>query len=203
MAIPDQLGIPEYQLFVSVKNSGNRTLQISSLSLEMTYPSGKQKSIPAQEYLTFLSGQQSAQQFPMTSVSIPPGANWAESVLFAPPLRPSEQQSMGRDTLRIYQSLTQQLEQGARQPVAADQPDVDAAVAFFNNEFDLEEGQYKVEVLADVDGAKMKMKTFSFVLYEFNIETIRSQTQDYKYGVGVYMPVNQPKQAWIWLNDVH
>ncbi len=204
VGLGNAIGIPGYQIFLNLKNGSNRTVDVAKFHLNLTYPTGARKRIEAQTYVKAISGQNFPQEFPMTAISIGVGTNWSEMVSFYPAFSPSDDEELGTHRLRISQSIFSKAQgqpQQFAQLVAADSQVVDPAIKFFTRKFDLEKGTYKVVLEAVVNGSSVTLKEFTFTLYDYHIETLRSQVQDYKFGAGIYFPILPPKQVWALLNE--
>lgn len=204
IGIANTIGIPGFQVFVDIKNVGNRAINISGLTLEVTYPNGTVKRLSAQSYSKILSGQQSAIDFPITSIGLNTGAVWSELVLFYSDFTPSEEEEIQKIRLRISQDIFSKLQArgGSIGPViAANGPIVAESMQFFNKKFDLEKGKYNIVVKCAVNGNESILKHSTFTLYDYHIMMLKSQQEDYKFGAGIYYPVNQQKQIWALLSN--
>jgi hypothetical protein len=74
---------------------------------------------------------------------------------------------------------------------------------FFNKNFDLEKGQYKARISLYLEESDTVFeKEFEFIVYDFQIETIKSQVKDYQFGAGIYFPVNNLKSVWAKISNI-
>ena len=204
IGLPNTLGVQGVQLFLDISNTGNRTLNISKIRLEVKGPNSSTLEVKAQTYAKILSGQAQPIDFPITSVSLNPGANWSELVSFYPDFTPTQEEKINSIRLRVSQSIfaKQQARGGQFGPlVEAEELLVQEAKQFFNNNFNLEKGSYTVMVKCESNGIETLLKTMSFTLYDYHLVTLKSQADDFKYGAGIFFPTNQPKQIWA-LNEV-
>jgi hypothetical protein len=202
IGFPSNMGIPGYQILVDLKNTGNRSLTISNLGLEVTYPNGTAKRVDAISYIKILPGQSEPQSFPITSIKLNAGEGWTEMVGFTATPSPSEEEEINRLRLQIYQSYLSKVKAMSPSqynpsfPIEVDSKVVAEASNFFNQKFDLEKGIYKAAVICDINGRKATLKKFEFTLYDYHINMYKSQAEDYKYGWGVYAPPDPNKQIW-------
>lgn len=199
VGLPTYMGIPAYQLFIDVKNKGNRQVSVSDFTLDVEYPNGTKKTLVAQSYTKITPGQPFPTEFPLTSVSLSSGQSWSEMVSFAPRLSPSEDEDLNKFKLLISQSISSRAPEPGQPysgPIEADPTIVSEATGFFDRKFDLEKGTYKASVICSVNGKPTTLRAFEFTLYDFHIATLRSQKDDFKYGAGVYFPRNTAKEIW-------
>ena len=203
IGLPNTIGITGCQIFLDLKNPGHRTVTISKLVLELTYPNGIVKRMGAQSYSKLLSGQSNAIDFPVTSIALNVGGNWSELVSFYADFTPSDEEEVSKLRLQISQDITSKLQQRGGQTgplVTAADPLVAEASAFFDKKFDLDKGKYTVSIKCDASGKETLLSQASFTLYDYHVSMVKSQKEDYRYGAGIYYPVNQPKQVWVLLS---
>jgi len=193
------LGISGYDIVIDLKNIGNRRLNISNLGLELVYPNGTTRHVPAESYLRVLAGQTESQNLTITSIKLNAGDGWTETVSFFPIASPSEEEEENRIILQISESIFSKARKfGPRGfahtfTIEAEKRFADEAIAYFHRRFDLEKGTYKASISCTMNGLKVMLKKFEFTLYEHHIKTCKLQTEDYKYGYGVYLPFNENK----------
>lgn len=199
----NNIGIPGFQGFLDLKNSGNKTASIANIRLEISYPNGFIKRVNAQSYAKLLSGQSNSLDFPITSITLNPGQNWAELISFNSDFSPSDEEELNKLRLQISQSIFSKMQArgGAAGPyIEADAQFVVAAGQFFDKKFDLEKGDYRMVFKCDVNGSEITLKQASFTLYDYHIATLKSQKEDFKYGAGIYYPLPAQKQVWALLS---
>jgi hypothetical protein len=202
IGLPNAIGIPGFQMFIDLKNSGNRAIDISNLTLDLTYPNGNVRHLRAQAYSKILSGQPNAIDFPITSIALSTGSSWAELVSFYSDFTPSDEEELSKMRLEFSQDIFSKMQArgGKEGPlIVAAQPLIDEASRFFDKKFDLEKGKYGVSLKCNVNGKEVVLKQASFTLYDYHISMIEAQKDDFKYGAGIYYPISQSKQAWALL----
>lgn len=210
IGLPNTLGLSGYQLFVELRNDGNRSADISRLRLSLIYPNGERKTLPAQSYQKIIPGQMAPLEFPVTTIELSPGGMWVESVGFYPEFSPEDDEYISIARQKIVSSISmqrQQLAMSGGSPqilVEADPLVVNDIIEFFDQKFDLEKGEYNAEIIADVNGMQKMLSRFSFTLYAYHKNTILSQKNDFKYGWGVapMAPVSPEKQVWAQISGV-
>lgn len=202
IGLPNSMGIPGFEIFIDMKNSGNKTLTISSLRLELKYPNGTVKPLAAQSYAKLISGQANSIDFPITSIALGVGASWSEVVSFYADLTPDDEQATSELRLKISSDIANKIQkvESPKPWVEAEQSLVNEAVQLFNKNFDLKKGQYTFAIKCEANGRDTMLTEGSFTLYNHHIVTIRSQTDDYAYGAGIYFPVRHARQVWVRLS---
>jgi hypothetical protein len=202
IGLPTQIGIPEYQILLDLKNTGNRSMTISNLELEVIYPNNTVKQVRSESYLKILAGQPSPLAFPITSIQLNIGERWSEMVVFTQPFSPNEEEEVNRFRLQISQSIYSKIRAlppgqfNPDFPAIADERVVAEAINFFNRRFEVEKGTYKVSLSCAINGRRVVLKKFEYTLYDYQINALRSQTEDYKYGAGIFTPPNPNKDVW-------
>ena len=201
IALPTNMGIPGYQFLIDLDNTGNRSLTLSNLKVDLLWPNGVVKQAPVGSY--FSPSDANAQVFSLTTIRLRPGDHWSAFLVFYPSATPTEDEQISRLILQINNSIFSKrsvLPASKYTPeviVAADPVLVAEAVDFFNRRFDLEKGVYKAALIGDENGHTLTIKQFGFSLYDYHIKTLRSQADDYKYGWGFGgSPASQNKQVW-------
>lgn len=200
IAINNNIGLIGHNLGIELENRGNRGITVYDIEMRLTTPNGAKKTLPAQTYTKSNNGV----SLPLTSIHLSPGEIWSEFVFFNRNPSPSKEERLNSIKLSISQSIfdvrqkTPREEFQSHQLYEAEEQLVDEALAFFKKNFDLEKGTYKVEIAVTVEGKKEPFVTRSeFTIFDYHIETVKFQTDDYKYGAGIYYPVNNPKQTWV------
>ena len=194
IALNNVIGLIGFQILLDLKNSGNRQLNLSNITLEFEYPNSVRKVFKADSYVKILPGNPQPVNFPITSINLGIGQSWAEFVSFSPSFSPSDEEEINKIRLAISQSILERGQSAAmalftpRSMIEASEGDVKNALRFFDDKFDLEKGKYKGTIRYDVNGTQRVAKSFEFTLYEYHLRMIRSQTDHYKYGAGIYFP---------------
>lgn len=196
--INNAIGIIGYNLVLQFENKGNTDINVYAVELRQTNPSGVKKTFPADSYIRTSDGVSVA----LTSIILSPGEIWSETVFFHKTPSPNIDEKYNHIKLKISQSIFDTRQQTppeqfqSPQSPKADEKYVNEALQFFESNFDLEKGEYAVEIAAYVEGEKEAFIIRSeFTIFEYHIQTIRAQTDDYKYGAGIHFPSQYAKVA--------
>lgn len=197
--IDNVMGIVGYVLTLDIKNKGNRNEVVSKLVLELTYPDGTKKTFPAESFSRQVANRPPI-NYPLTSIELNPGERWVESISFFSEISPSDEESISRFRVNIFKEIVQ-ARQNSSNPgklFVASPETVKGVTSFFNRNFDLQKGEYigSIKFLGS-DQETLLEKKLKFTIYEFHLSLIKSQTEDYKFGGGIYFPLPEPKQVWV------
>lgn len=196
-AINNYFGILSYGLQVDLKNDGNTIINLSSLVLEITYPNTEIKTFTA-ETINKYTGGQNAIVTPFTSVLIKPNEQWNNLVYFYFPIDPNMEDELNMVKFKIVEDLAeQQASIGGQRLIKAPRHLVEQAKNLFDRNFDLVKGQYIAKIKAYSKDKVVVEKTFYFLVHDFQVNANKSQTNDYKFGNGIYSPAQQVKMTWV------
>lgn len=182
IALTHKLGNPNAQIHIIISNVGGRTVRIRSLRLKFTRNGEHTFELPAQSYLQAPTDKDSVL---FTPFSLNPGAEWshiANCLNF-----------FGRDDEKRYRDMESNLRQeivAKRQQapdtlVEADVQYVQPLLEFFDRKFNWLPGEYELEVA--VQGNSVQANgNYTFTIFESESNELRTQTEGYKYGAGVY-----------------
>jgi hypothetical protein len=201
--INNAIGMLGMNLPVELHNVGNVDLSIDSLDIIQKNPSGKVVKLHAESFTKPATSGAMSWDFPISRISIPVGESWSEFVFFNRTVSPTDEEKFNKIRLDISQSIfdAQQSQDwdsfNPRAAVAANAKYVEEAISFFDEKFDLEKGKYAIDIVATtIDGRQFVQKS-EITIYEYHIQALKSQTDDYKYGAGIYYPTNNSKQVWV------
>jgi hypothetical protein len=200
--VSSYLGLMGYQLFISLQNSGSKSITVAKLRLKLKRPDGAEQLIPAESYFRAIGGQDGPQNFPMTSVALGVGTGWSETVSFSNVPTPEQEKALGSLKIRTTQSIfdRQQKGEGRVSPMSgwttADPAIAKEAEDLFRRT-ELPIGSYEATVLADVDGKETTIKRTRFVIYDFHVQTLMTQISDLQFGGGITIPKNPSKELWV------
>jgi len=200
LGLNNAVGIVGYTLMLDLKNGGNRPATISKIDLNVQLVGTTEKTYQAEFYNKILPNNPQPISYPITSITIQPGDSWIEQVSFNPSFKPSDEERLNELRLNIAQEIWENPNpNGLRR---ASSGAVSPAVEFFDANFDLEKGQYKATISVLLEDGKSFEKSFEFIVYDFQIETIKSQVKDYQFGAGIYYPVNNLKSVWAKISNI-
>ena len=187
VTFPTNIGIPSLELFLKLENSGNRPASISDIKISLRYPNGTEKEMPAEYYTRTNEADGSQQFYPIANNTLGSGQTWAALVTFSPMHTPSDEEKIIqlRQEFNQYYSIHPPHSGQISNSISVSPTLASDAIAFFEGKFDLETGDYTAQLTAVVNGKRTLLKTFSFVLYEYQLSSLRSRKDGLKFGYGV------------------
>ncbi len=203
LGLNNAVGIIGYTLLLDIKNEGNRAITISKIDLEITPEGSGTKTYNAEFYNKLLPSSPQPISYPITSITLQPDESQIEQISFNPVFKPSDDEKLNELRLRIAQEIWENTNPKANRLATASFDAVSPAKDFFDEKFDLEKGRYRANVYVYLEDEKTDYKkSFEFIVYDYQIETIKSQVKDYKYGAGIYYPVNNLKSVWTKITNI-
>jgi len=203
LGLNNAVGIVGYTMLLDLKNEGNRPITISKIDLEITPEGSAAQIYNAEFYNKILPNNPQPISYPITSIALQPDESWIEQVSFNPVFKPSDEEKLNELRLRIAQEIWENPNPNQRALTIASVDAVSPAEEFFEKRFDLEKGQYKASVNVYLEDSETSYeKKFEFIVYDYQIETIKSQVNDYKFGAGIYYPVNNLKSVWAKITNI-
>jgi hypothetical protein len=184
--INHKIGNPCISMVVGIKNTGGRELTIRSMKLSVHRNEKPLLNLPVQNYYETLSSQ--------------------SFVLFVPfSLRPGETWTHGSNFLNFFDRETEKKYRESEATLKADienklvirhKDDKNAVIAspelvhpfmeLFEQLFTWTPGEYVIDLSVNAEpGTASFNRKYRFTLYESDSAILRSQTQDYKFGVGI------------------
>ncbi|NOT62996.1 MAG: hypothetical protein HOP19_22540 [Acidobacteria bacterium] len=121
---------------------------------------------------------------------------------------PKDEDEMNRIAQQIAQSIFKKktdIAPSKQNLYAYDKADEKAAaeaIRFFYSRFDLQIGTYKASLFCKINGKETKLKSFEFTLYDYHINTFKSQPEDYKWSFGITGPPAPHKQVWTLISKL-
>jgi hypothetical protein len=131
------------------------------------------------------------------------GGSWANRVNFIVPLTEEQEKSFNELRLKMASDITKKRQTigiPAHIMVEADKSLVDKAKGYFANNIrnQLGIGRYQAKIVAkNAINELVAEYSFDFHIYEYHKNIFESQKEDYKYGAGITMPINNVKSAWV------
>lgn len=182
IGITHKVGNPNATIHLTLHNKGGRTVRVNHCVLEFERDGNSVFTLPAQN---FLPASDSSGTLLFTPFSMKPGEEWAHGTNFL--------NFFGREDERLYRSLEAavQIDIAQKRAVApdvlaeADDSNVQPLLTFFEERFDWHPGAYRVTVKLVTDRGEFT-KRLQFIVFESQSEVLRSLTDDYKYGAGIY-----------------
>lgn len=194
---------------VALHNTGGKALTVAKIDCIMTCDNSVWH-LPGLMYVSHrsqgASGQQNMEFFVEWSV-LKPDEHWSETVHFFKPWKVQEEEDateiIGKIRNNINAKLAQRPPEAPKILVEADDDLVREAKEFFQKRFQLAKGNYRLVIaaLSEKDEV-LALRGFDFTLFDNHIRTLRSVTDDYKVGAGIYYPADQWKQVAIRLRQI-
>jgi hypothetical protein len=186
-------GHPQLFAFVDIQNTGARTTTIRSIDFKLELD-GKSWDLAAKTYvaqdfvarLGALLGER--REMLVGSVTLSPNEHWREFVDAYDYPSHSEEKVLSE----LVSTMDEQIAEKRNQlpdPSSKDLVEVAPALTaraneYFDREFGLRAGNYKVTALVSFDeGRKMAKRQYSFTLWDRSAKELQDVAQDYKYGV--------------------
>jgi hypothetical protein len=189
------LGNPGAILPLSIRNSGGTKATISSIDCVLQRP-GQQPLVLRPYALVGTRGTSQAQVQGMTvpTIDLDPGDFWNGNIQFYS----RWSQKTGERQNRVAADMRSDLNRktGGRPVqslVTLDDSRVKEATSIFDENFKLISGDYLflLRFVSNI-GKQLGISGFRFSLTDTSIRALRSTVDDYKYGVGVIIPDNDP-----------
>ncbi|ARU57981.1 hypothetical protein OLMES_3962 [Oleiphilus messinensis] len=204
IGVNNAIGIIGHNLAIELHNKGNRELNVEKIELEIINPDQKKRVLNAESFSPMITGGGQPINLPVNSVKLSPNESSSGFIFFNQTISPDTEEKYNEIRLSISQSIfdkQQLIEWGALNPrasIEASESLVDTAIEFFEEHYDLEKGLHKVTIVVYTQEKAEPFKThLEYTIYGYHIETVRSQTDDYKYGAGIYGPSANSKQVWL------
>lgn len=200
------IGFPQLDLFLDIRNTGDRDVTVGKITGCMIYlddggqpEKRKTWTLPDLTYFwteTALAPGQNYPQLQLGRIRIGRGEHWQGVVRFYRRLTEEQQEaaeqlrvSVGRD-LRSKVEYRNKTDRNDTSEIEADEELVKRALDFFQKNFDLVRGRYRLCILAITDdGDELSCVAMDFVLYESSIVALREVTTQYKWGGGLVFPI--------------
>lgn len=186
------LGIVEPVLHILLTNTGNRSKEIERVELVLLSPSGKEKIL--QGLYTVDDYNMNAPiplLFPIDKIRLSPGETYSNMLRFTAGRSPSCLKELQSVSLRISRDISKQqltIAPGASKMFFEASPEsAQPAIDLFHKNLDLETGDYFLTIRFFGPSDKLIVeKHLRMPVYDFHIELIESQSEDFKLGMGVY-----------------
>jgi len=211
LALYHYLGNIQFLAFLGLHNTGGRDVTIGRIDCVIADEDGHRWPVPAQTYLSrqpsAVAGQAAPELF-MDWISLKPGGHWGETVHFFKVWSVQDEQNAASLTSRMRADINAKLAlrkpDEAKKPAEADDALVKEATELFEKKFNLTKGNYRLVIAALSEKKEpLTVRGFDFTLFDHQIQALRSATEDYKVGAGVYYPNLDPsRQAVIRLRPL-
>jgi hypothetical protein len=184
--ITHKLGNPNAQWHLIIENAGGRALRVKAISLIFRRSGGKVFTLPAQNYLRTPDATENVMLAPFR---LKPGEEWAHVLSFFNMYSRDDDKEYRRLESAIRTDILRQKEDPANKDrlCEAAPASVELATAFFSRHFLWDSGEYELELSVETDRPEANLKrTYLFSLFESEAGELRSYSDGYMYGAGVY-----------------
>lgn len=195
--------------FVALHNTGGKTMTVAKIDCIVT-SEGAKWNLPGLMYQSRHSqgggGQPNLEFFVEWSV-LKPDEHWSETVHFFKPWTVQEEEDAAEIISKIRSNINTKIAQrppdAPKVPVEADGEFVREAKEFFLKRFQLVKGNYRIVIAALSEKKEvLALRGFDFTLFDNHIKTLRSASDDYKLGAGIYYAADPSKQVPIRLRPI-
>jgi hypothetical protein len=202
LQVTHKVGNTNLSLYVSVRNTGGRELRIKTMKLDLSREGQLLGSLPAQNYFDTPSSKSTVLFVPF---SLKPGEIWAHGTNFLELFDRSTEKLYRESESRLAADIREKLArrpEGVKDPVQADQILVKPFNDLFNRLFVLSPGEYVIDLKVTAEpGSASFSKMYRFTLYESDSEELRSYTEDYPFGGGLYFNVERQTGVFVPLSQ--
>lgn len=184
--ITHKVGNPNAQWHLIIENTGGRSIRIKSISLTFCRAGGQAFTLLAQNYLRTPDATESVM---FTPFRLAPGEEWAHVLTFFNLYTRDDDKEYRRLESSIRTDILAQKERPENKERLCDaSPEsIELAMTFFKRNFKWEAGEYELELKVETDHEKANLKRhFLFSLFESESMELRSYSEGYKHGAGVY-----------------
>jgi hypothetical protein len=179
---------------VNIENTGGKKVKIAKIELVIRDTSNQKRTLVAQTYFSKSTPQML--ETPLTSIVLKPGETWNEVIRCWSPYDEQSEAEAAAVMSDVQRSIAAQAATLSPKIYEASDSSVKRAKAFYAKNFSLHQGTYDCcLVVLDAKNRVMAADGYRFTLYEHHLALLASLTEDYKYGLGVYLPSQKPPAA--------
>jgi hypothetical protein len=203
------LGNTHLIMFLDIHNVGGQAITIDRLLCCISDENNNVWALPAQSYISrqvFDQNSGFSPEFPVGRIVLKPGDAWYERTRFYQLWNETDEEKSNEIILDIRNDITSKVSPETNGSwIEADSGFVQKATQFFEQNFKLHKGNYKIVIVAlSEDDSPISLRGYEFTLYENHIRTLKSYTEEYKYGGGIYLPIQDPmKFLWIRVKTIN
>jgi hypothetical protein len=202
--IGNNIGIICFNFSLNLDNEGNVPLDVTKIEFEVLSPSGAKKTYMARSYRKPAAQGSQTVTLAITSINIKENETWNAFVYFKEDIDPTTEQELSNIRLSISQSIHSEQD---RKKALGDDSRAKIAPAIvkksedcFNKRFSLKKGEYTTKLMVHTNQREVPFEVRSkFIIYDFHLEKMKAQVDDYKYGWGVFSSPDRNKRVWVTL----
>lgn len=180
------MGNSNAQLHLIVMNEGGRPVRVKQMTLTFRREAEPPWELKGRGYYQSIGD---ASAVLLTPFTIGARQEWAHTVNFITPLSRQDEQRLRQlqSALRNDIQTKKALPENADSVVEAAPNTLNPVLAFYQQKFKWEPGEYAVTVTIITEPSKATLtKAYRMTLFESDAADLRSYRDEYKYGLGVY-----------------
>ena len=187
LGVSHMVGYPTAQVYISLRNTGNRPVRVAAMSVEFRRVDETPFSLGARQFFVNIGDPRPVLFVPVT---IEPGHEWGHVAAFEVRLDQQENRRIRslRNTLREDISAKVDAQRRANpndnRLCEGEPANVQALLDVYAQKFRWVAGDYAMVVRVESDSAKPVESRFRFTVYESDERELRGFAERYKYGEG-------------------
>lgn len=200
--ITHKAGNPNLKIILSLRNIGERDLQIRSVHALITRSKFESFSLKAQQI--DLAGGQSLLFMPFP---LSPKSSWTQSLGFYNDLDRQVEKEFRSNRLAMQQQIRERLaarkEEKNNEPVKVDGNLVDPFLKLFEKQFKWNPGEYTMELTVETTPSSATLqKTYRFTLFESDTDELKEHLEEYWIGGGgITFAGEKTTSAWATIQE--
>jgi len=202
ISITHKVGNPNLQLHLIINNIGGRKIRIKNITATIERDGNLVATLPAQNYL---QNQNSQNTLLLTAFPLKPSEEWANIINLLNFFNRDDENEYRRLESGMQTNLREKkaaLEEEPKKPIEIDEALVQPFHTFFDRHFIWNSGEYQLTVNVTTDQEKTNIsKTYRFTVFESHTELLKSITEHYKYGGGIWWDPNIPVSAILEIKE--
>lgn len=186
-------GHPQLFVFIDIHNIGSRTTTISSIDVKLERDDKRwdlaAKTYVAQDFVARLGALLGERREMLVgSITLAPNEHWRESVDAYEYPSHADEKILNELVASMDEQITEKRGQlpdpNSKELVEVSDDLAREAMAYFNNHFALNAGNYKITAAVRFsDGRKAATRSYSFTLWDRPAKELRDISDRYKYGI--------------------
>ena len=190
-----RIGNPNAQWHLIIENTGGKPVRVKSIALQFRRNGSGIITLQAQSYLRTPDAQETVI---FTPFRVGQSEEWAHVINFFNLFSRDDEKEFRRIDSAMRSDILSKREAliDKSKDVTTDPRILDQAMAFFNRHFAWEHGEYEVTLKVTTDNQRADIeRPFRFTLLESECLELRSYTEAYQFGAGVFF--NTPAHTGI------
>lgn len=183
-----EIGYSNFQIFVTVLNSGGRQIRVKKMEVLVSRNEGDSKTYPAQGYFADPKDQS---PILLTPFSLSPEDEWSHNTNFFVRFPRDEERQIRKlkSALKAHIKDKREMLVLAGLPVPetieGDDDHVTPLQEVFEQNFELEAGEYRMTVVITGDRASIS-RSYDFTVFESDENDLRDVAADYRVGASIF-----------------